>query len=80
MGQDCLSKEKAGELLEQRFHVLTSTKKLRHSMRNFVKLVGDYLGEDIPIYLSMGTWPRHIDHFEREYNKASARDPLFGGI
>ena len=25
----------------------------------------------------MGTWPRHIDRFERQYNKAFARDPLF---
>ena len=26
----------------------------------------------------MGTWPRHIDRFERQYDKASAKDPLFG--
>ena len=46
--------------------------------RNFVKLAGDYLGGEIPICLSMGTWPRHIDRFERQYNKAFARDPLSG--
>ena len=26
----------------------------------------------------MGTWTRHIDHFERKYDKAFARDPFFG--
>ena len=26
----------------------------------------------------MGTWPHHIDRFERQYDKAFARDPLFG--
>ena len=44
MGQDRLSKEDATELLDQRFHVLTSTQDLSHSTRNFVKLAVDYLG------------------------------------
>ena len=26
----------------------------------------------------MGTWPRHIDRFKRQNNKAFSRDPLFG--
>ena len=26
----------------------------------------------------MGTWPRHVDRFERQYDKAFTRDPLFG--
>ena len=26
----------------------------------------------------MGTWPHHIDRFERQYNKAFVGDPLFG--
>ena len=26
----------------------------------------------------MGMWPPHIDHFEQQYNKSLARDPLFG--
>ena len=26
----------------------------------------------------MRTWPHHIDHFESQYNKAFAKDPLFG--
>ena len=47
-------------------------------MRNFVKLAGDYLGEESPICLSMASWPCHIDRFERQYDKAFARDPLFG--
>ena len=73
MGQDCLSKEEATELLDQRVHVLTSPQ-----MRNFVKLAGDYLGEGSPVCISMALWPRHIDRFERQYDKAFARDPLFG--
>ena len=77
MGQDCLSKEEAGKLLDQRVHVLTSTQELRHLTRNFVTLAGDYLGEESSICLSMGTWPHHIDRFERQYDKAFARDTLF---
>ena len=78
MVQDLLSKEEAGELLDQRFHVLISTQELRHFTRNFVNLAGDYLGEDIPFCFSMGTWPRHIDRFEWQYNKALTKDILFG--
>ena len=26
----------------------------------------------------MGTWPRHIDRFERQYDKAFVKDPLSG--
>ena len=77
MGQDCLSKEEAGKLLDQRVHVLTSTQELRHSTQNFVKLAGFYLREDIPICFLVGTWPHHIDHFYHKYDKAFARDPLF---
>ena len=77
MGQDRLSKEDAGTLLDQRVHILTSTQELRHSTRNFMKLAGDYLGEEIQICLSMGSWSRHIDRFEQQYDKAFARDPLF---
>ena len=25
----------------------------------------------------MGTWPRHIDRFERKYDKGFVKDPLF---
>ena len=78
MGQYHLSKEEAGELLDQRFHILASTQYLRHLMRNFVNLAGDYLGEEIPICFSMGKWPHHIDRFEQKYDKASAKDPVFG--
>ena len=78
MGQYRLSKEEATELLDQRVHVLTSTQEMRHSTRNFVNLAGDYLGEESPICLSMALWPRHIARFRRQYDKAFARDPLFG--
>ena len=78
MGQDRLSKEVVGELLDQRVHVLTSTQDLHHLTQNFVNLAGDYLGDDSPICLLMASWPRHIYRFERKYDKAFARDPLFG--
>ena len=78
MGKDYLYKEEAGELLDQRVHFLTSTQELRHLTRKCVKLTGDYLGEESPICLSMGTWTLHIDRFERKYNKAFAMDLLFG--
>ena len=78
MGQDILSKGEATELLDQRVHVITSNQEIRHSTRNFVKLAGDYLGEGIPVCVSMALWPRHIDRFERQYDKAFARYPLFG--
>ena len=35
------------------------------------------MGEDIPLCLSIETWPHHIDRFERKYDKAFAKDPLF---
>ena len=78
MGQDCLSKEEATELLDQRVHVLASTQDLHHLTRILVKLAGDYLGEGSPVYLLMALWPRQIDRSERQYDKAFVRDPLFG--
>ena len=77
IGQDRLSKEEAGKLLDQRVHVLSSTQELRHSTWYFVKLAGDYSGAERPIFLLMETWPRHIDRFERQYDKVFPRDPLF---
>ena len=58
--------------------MLTSTQELCHSTRNFVRLAGDYLGEGSPVSIMMASWPRHIDRFERQYEKAFSRDPLFG--
>ena len=45
MGQDRLSKEEATELLEQRFHVLTSTHELHKISRRVTQLLGgrDYV-------------------------------------
>ena len=78
IGKDLLSKEEAVELLDQRVHVLASTQELRHSTRKFVKLAGDYIGAEIMILLSMETWLPHIVRFKRQYDNASAKDPLFG--
>ena len=43
-----------------------------------MKLAEDYLGEGSFICLLMASWPRHIDRFERKYDKVFARYPLFG--
>ena len=58
--------------------MLTSTQELRHSTRNFVQHAGDYPGEGSPVCVKKALWPRHIDRFERQYDKAFSRDPLFG--
>ena len=78
MGQDRLSKEEATELLDQRVHVLTSTPELHHSTRNFFRLAGEYLREGSHVCIMIASWPRHIDRFERKYDKAFSWDPLFG--
>ena len=65
-------------MLDQRVHVVASTQDISHSTRNFSKIAGEYLGEERPLCLSMGTWLRHIDHFERKYDRAFAEDSLFG--
>ena len=49
-----IKRTEAGKLLDQRVHVLTSTKELQHLTRNFVKLSRDYLVEESPICLFMG--------------------------
>ena len=36
------------------------------------------MGEKRLICLSMGSWPHYIDRFDRQYDKAFARDPIFG--
>ena len=49
MGQECLSKDESGKLLYQRVHVVAMTQELRHSTRNFLWLIGDYLGTEGPL-------------------------------
>ena len=78
MGHDRLSKEEAVKLLDQRFHVLASIQELQHLTLNFVKLAGECLRVEILIFLSMETWPRHIDRFERKYDKAFTKNTFFG--
>ena len=58
--------------------MLTSTQYMRHSTRNFVKLAEDCLGEGSPVCLSMASWLRQIEFSKRQYDKAFARNPLFG--
>ena len=44
MGQDRLSKEEAGELLDQRVNILTFTQELHHLTRNFCEARGGLSG------------------------------------
>ena len=78
MGQDRLSKDEAGELLDQSAHVVFTAQELRHITRNSVRLTRDYLGTEGPLSRAMVTWPRHIDLFERKYDKAFTGNRLFG--
>ena len=55
MGQDFLSKEEAVEMMDQRVHVVKMTQDLWNFTKNFVKLTGDYLGEESTTCLSMST-------------------------
>ena len=77
MGQYRLSKEEAGERLEQWVHVVTKIQELRHSTRNFVRLAGDHLKPDGSLSQVTTTWPLHIDRFERQYYKAFVVNHLF---
>ena len=66
MGQDKLSKDKVGELLDQHVHVVATTQELRHSTCNLVRLTGDNLGMEGPLLRLMATWTCHIDCFKRQ--------------
>ena len=50
MGQDQLSKEEAGDILDQLSHVVPMTQELRHSTQKLVRLNGDYMGTEGKIY------------------------------
>ena len=78
MGQEQLPKEEVRYILDQRFHVVTTTQELCHRTRNFVRLTGDYLGTEEPLYGAMETWNHHIGSFENQYDKAFTGDCLFG--
>ena len=47
-------------------------------MRNFIWVMGDYLRSKGMLIRSIETWPRHIDHVERQYNKEFFKNCLFG--
>ena len=66
MGQDRLSKDKSGELLDQCVYVVAMTQDPRHSTRKYVRLTRDYLGTEGPLLRVMATWPSHIDRFKRQ--------------
>ena len=77
MGQDKISKSKAGNILDQHVHLVVTTQKLRHSTRKFVRLTSDYIGTEGILSKSMATWPRNIYCFECQYNKAFVEHRLF---
>ena len=78
MVQDQLSNEEAGELLNQQVHVVATSQELRHITRKSVRLAGEYLGTEGPLCQVMATWPRHIDRFGWQYEKAFVGDRLLG--
>ena len=78
MCQDRISKDQAGNLLDQRFHVVATTQELNHSACNFMRLNGDYLRTEGPLSRAMAKWPCHIDRFESQYEKSFTGHRLFG--
>ena len=78
MVQGRLSKDEAGELLDQCVHVVAMTQELCHSTRNFVRMTWYYPGMEGPFSRALATWPCHIDFFKRQYDKAFAGHRLFG--
>ena len=49
-----------------------------HNTRNFVRVVVDYLVPESPRVRAMETWPRHINHYEWNYDKEFAANKCFG--
>ena len=56
MGQDRLSKEEAGDFLEQWSHVINTTQEIKHITRNFLRVAGDYLGAKGNLSQAIHTW------------------------
>ena len=77
MGQDRLSKEESGELLDQQVHVVATTQEIRHSTRKFVRLNRDHLGTEGPLSQAIATWPCHIGRFDFQYDKSFSGDRIF---
>ena len=42
-----------------------------------MRLSGDYMWNEGPLYQVMATWPCHIEYFERQYYKAFVGDRIF---
>ena len=78
MVQERLSKDEAGEILYQKFHVVTMTQELQNSTRKFVRVTGYYLGPEGPLIRLMETWPCYIDLFEQQYDNEFDGNLLFG--
>ena len=77
MGQDRLFKEDAGEMLDQRVHMVTTTQDIRHSIRNFLSVDGNYLRDEGTLIRAMATRKCYIDRFEQQYDKVFTGNPFF---
>ena len=64
--------------MDQQVHVVANTQELQHSKGNFMQMTGHYLGMEVTLSRVIATWSCHIDRFERQYDKASARQRIFG--
>ena len=78
MGKDHLTKEEVGELMDQQVHMMTTMQEIRHITRKYVRVDGDYLGDEGTLIQAMATWPHHIEKFKWKYDKAFAGNPFFG--
>ena len=67
-----------GDLLDQRFHVFTSTQELLHWNAKIREASRGLPGRGEPNIFFTGKWPPHVDRFEKQYDKAFVRYPLFG--
>ena len=57
--------------------MVTTTQELGYNTRNFVHPDGYYLGDEVPLFRAMSTWPCHNDSFYQHYNKAFVGNPFF---
>ena len=77
MGQDRISKEESGKLLDQQVHMVATDQDIRHSTLNVVQLTRDHLGMVVTLSQEMAKWPCHIDRFDLQYDKSFSGDRIF---
>ena len=50
--------------------MVNTSQEISHRTKNFMKLAGEYMVEEILLRCSIATRPHYIEHFDRQYNKA----------